>query len=172
MGSPNPNYGSGVFRRRLHWCASKGLVEVELEDSNHGFRLQLHHDGKQIIGVTVDPVRFPFTTCPEAIRGVQHIIGQSLENAAETTTALREQLPQANNCTHMVDMSLLAAAHVHDVGSERLYDIAITDECDGVTHARIDCDGQRVHEWLIRAHSIEAPAELVGKQTSKGRTNC
>jgi hypothetical protein len=168
MGSPNPGYGSGVFRRRLHWRALEGLVEVELEDSNHGFRLQLHHDGRQITDVTVEPVRFPFTTCPEAMRGVQHIIGRSLENAAETTTALREQLPQANNCTHMVDMSLLAAAHVHDVGSERFYDIAVADECDDVTHARIDCDGQRIHEWSIRAHNIETPAELAGKPVMRG----
>ncbi len=169
MGSPNPNYGSGVFRRRLHWRATQGLVEVELEDSNHGFRLRLHHelcnDRRQIVEVAVDPVRHPFTTCPEAVNSVRKIIGLPL---VDSTALLRERLKPGDNCTHMIDMALLAAAHVDDIGAERLYDIAIVDERDGVTQAHIDCDGQRVHTWAVREHALISPTELAGRPVMRG----
>lgn len=164
MGSPNPNYGSGVFRRRLHWRATEGLVEVALEDSNHGFRLRLRHDGSRIVAVEVEPVRYPFTTCPEAVRGVQRIVHLPLADAA----ALRERLPGGENCTHMIDMALLAAAHAGDAGAERFYDIAVADERNGVTQARIECDGHLVHEWAVRVHTIDQPAELAGKPVMRG----
>jgi hypothetical protein len=167
MGTPNPNYGSGVFRRRLHWRALPGRVEAALEDSNHGFRLCLRHDGSHIVAVEAEPVRYPFMTCPEAVRSVQHIVGLELGAVA----AQRDSLPQPGNCTHLIDMALLAAAHAGDAGSpitERFYDIAVTDECDGVTQARIECGGQKVHDWTIRAHTIEQPAELAGKPAMRG----
>lgn len=164
MGLPNPGYGAGIFRRRLRWRAMAGWVEVELEDSNHGFRLRLHHDGRRITGVDVDPVRYPFTTCPEASLAVKRIVGASLVDAAK----LRESLPGGENCTHMADMALIAAAHAVDVGMERLYDIAVNDERDGVTTARLECDGELLYEWRVRANAIESPAELAGRPLMRG----
>ncbi len=164
MGKPNPDYGSGIFRRRLHWRALPGRVEVALEDSNHGFRLQLAHDGQRITQVFAEPLRFPFTTCPEAVAQVQVLLGLELTAVAEQRAAL----PQATNCTHLIDMALLAAAHAADVGTERLYDIAVTDECEGITQARIACDGQLVHEWAIRAHVIETPPSFAGRPAMRG----
>ena len=164
MGSPNPSYGSGVFRRRLHWHATEGLVEVGLEDSNHGFRLRLRHDGSRVVAVDVEPVRYPFTTCPEAVRSVLRIVDLPFGDVA----ALRERLPGSDNCTHLIDMALLAASHAGDIGKERFYDIAVADERDGMTQARIECDGHLVHDWAIRAHTIEQPAELAGKPVMRG----
>lgn len=175
MGAPNPHYGTGVFRRRLRWRALSGRVEVELEDSNHGFCLTLHHDGEKITALDARPVRHPFTTCPEAVARVQRIVGLKVDD----TAALREQLPQADNCTHLVDMALLAAGHAAGAlpplpdpmlpgDGWRLYDIAVVDECEGVTQASIRCDDQCVHDWAIRAHVIEAPADLAGKPAMRG----
>ena len=164
MGTPNPDYGSGVFRRRLHWQAVPGCVAVALEDSNHGFRLRLRHDGRQITAVEAEPVRHPFTTCPEAVSNVQQVTGLALADAA----ALRARLPQATNCTHLVDMALLAASHADDAGQARHYDIAVADERDGLTAARITCDGQAIHAWAIRNHAIETPAGLAGRPVMRG----
>lgn len=164
MGAPNPYYGSGIFRRRLHWRATEGLVEVEIEDSNHGFRFRLRHDGSRIVGLSVDPVRYPFTTCPEATHAVERIVGLPLADVA----GLRERLPGSGNCTHMIDMALLAASHAGDSGQECVYDIAVFDERDGVTQARIECNGQLVHAWSIRAHTIEQPSVLAGKPVMRG----
>lgn len=164
MGKPNPNYGAGVFRRRLRWQAQPGCVAVELEDSNHGFRLQLHHDERQITRVVAEPVRHPFTTCPEAVVNVQQITGLLLRDVA----AQRTRLPQATNCTHLVDMALLAASHAHDAGQARHYEIAVEDEKDGLTVAHISCDEQTIHAWTIRNHTLETPTELAGKPVMRG----
>ena len=166
MGKPNPDYGKGIFRRRLQWQTLPGCVEVALEDSNHGFRLRLSHDGQRITQVTAEPVRFPFTTCPEAVANVQALVGLELADVAAQRTAL----PQPGNCTHLIDMALLAAAHAQEQesGQQRLYDIAVTDEQEGLTHARILCDGQLVHDWFIRTHLIESPDELAGRSVMRG----
>ena len=166
MGAPNPQYGTGIFRRRLRWRAEEGRVEVELEDSNHGFCLTLHHAAGRITAIDARPVRHPFTTCPEAVANVQRIVGLSFAD----TAALRERLPQADNCTHLVDMVLLAAGHAAGAGQTgwRLYDIAVVDEREGITQASIQCDGQPVHDWAIRAHVIEAPAVLAGRPAMRG----
>lgn len=183
MGLANPDYGKGVFRRRLHWQARAGCVAVALEDSNHGFKLQLHHDGRQITRIEAQPLRHPFTTCPEAVGNVQHIIGLALSDVA----AQRARLPQASNCTHLVDMALLAASHATDgangvdgtndanstddpeTAPQRLYDITIDDEnTEGLTRARICCDGEQVHDWLIRQHQVVAPADLAGQPVMRG----
>lgn len=164
MGQPNPNYGTGAFRRRLRWWTAEGRVDVELEDSNHGFRLSLHHDGQRITDVTVDPVRYPFTTCPEAVRAVERIVGIGLDDPVK----LRERLPGGENCTHMADMALIAAAHARHLGMERRYDMTITDERDGVTQARIECDGEALFEWWVRANAIESPVALAGRPVMRG----
>lgn len=164
MGKPNPDYGSGIFRRRLHWRAMQGHVEVALEDSNHGFRLRLTHDAQRITQLSAEPLRFPFTTCPEAVASVQVLVGLELTAVTEQRAAL----PQATNCTHLIDMALLAAAHAADTGTERLYDIAVADERDGVTHARITCGEHIVHDWTIRAHLIETPSALAGRPAMRG----
>lgn len=164
MGQSNPGYGTGVFRRRLRWRATAGCVDVELEDSNHGFRLRLCHDTQRITEVAVDPVRYPFTTCPEASRSVECIVGMTLDDAVK----LRERLPGGENCTHMADMALIAVAHARDLGIERLYDIAVEDERNGVTQARIQRDGELVFEWLVRANIIESPKALAGRPLMRG----
>lgn len=164
MGTPNPNYGTGVFRRRLHWRATAVGVFVALEDSNHGFRLQLQHNGQRITQIVAEPLRFPFTTCPEAVANVQGLVGLELTAVA----AQRQALPQPVNCTHLIDMALLAAAHAPDVGMDRLYEIAVMDEREGLTHARIECDGQCVHDWTIRDHLIVVPAILAGQPVMRG----
>ncbi|MBP9712594.1 MAG: DUF2889 domain-containing protein [Sterolibacterium sp.] len=164
MGTSNPNYGTGVFRRRLHWRATAGGVFVAMEDSNHGFRLQLAHDGQHITQIIAEPLRFPFTTCPEAVANIQALVGLELTAIA----AQRAALPQATNCTHLIDMVLLAAVHAPDVGMDRLYEIAVTDEREGITQARITCDGQQMHDWAIRAHVIETPHVLAGRPVMRG----
>ena len=53
MAKPNPDYGKGVFRRRIFVRGEPGVVKVELEDGNHGFRVRLAHDGETVTDLTV-----------------------------------------------------------------------------------------------------------------------
>ena len=160
----NPNFGGGVFRRRLRLTVGAGVVAVDLEDGNHAFRLRLSHDGQHILAVAVGMVRNPYVTCPETVASLRALNGQPLVDVA----ALRKLLPPRRNCTHLTDMVLLAAEHATEAGLRRQYDVAVDDEKDGVTRARIACDGQPVHDWLIAAHAVTAPAAFAGNAMMRG----
>ena len=80
MANPNPLYGTGIFRRRIHLRADGNTVAVELEDGNHGFRIVLRHDGEQVTDICMDALRHPFNTCPEAISPLRRIVGHRLDS--------------------------------------------------------------------------------------------
>ena len=166
MAKPNPLYGTGVFRRRIHLRADDHTVAVELEDGNHGFRIVLRHDGEQVSGIDVDAVRHPFNTCPEAVDPLQRIVGQRLDISAQT---LRDRLVPGDNCTHLFDMAALAITHAGCSGTELEYDMAVEDEVDGrASRVEISRDGRSVHAWQVQAHHIVAPAALAGLPMMRG----
>jgi hypothetical protein len=162
----NPAYGGGAYRRRLRMRASNGRVDVELEDSNHAFCLHLQHNCMYVTQVVAETRRYPFVTCAEAVARLQPLVGADLRTDG---AALRQRLPQGANCTHLHDMALLALSHAAEVpGFGRLYDIVVKDECDGLTEARIDCDGKPVHVWHIRSDTVAEPLEHAGKPMKRG----
>lgn len=160
----NPDYGSGVFRRRVRVRPADGAVSVDIEDSNHAFRLVLRHHGARIVAVESEAVRYPFTTCSEAQQSLQRLVGQSIDSAAQ----LREILEPRLSCTHLSDMAGLALTSAMDDQHERLYDIAVEDERDGRTRARIYRNDVCVHDWQITNHSIVGPAEHAGQTVMRG----
>lgn len=162
----NPAYGSGVYRRRLRLRAATGRVDVDLEDSNHGFCLHLLHDGQRVTQVEAEVRRHPFVTCVEASERLQPLLGMDLQIDA---AALRQRLPQGANCTHLHDMAMLALAHSWDQpGFVCIYDISVADERDGLTAARIDCDGEQVHAWQVCSDALAEPLEYAGKPMKRG----
>ena len=170
MAKPNPLYGTGIFRRRIHLRADNNAVAVELEDGNHGFRIVLRHDGEQVSGIDMDALRHPFNTCPEALGPLQRIVGHRLDSAAQT---LRDRLVPGDNCTHLFDMAALAVSHAGCSGTELDYDMAVEDEVTGDETARaarveISCNGRSVHAWQVRAHHIVAPPALAGLPMMRG----
>lgn len=69
MGLPpitNPQYGRGVFRRRIRLIATAGRVRAAFEDVAHAMRLVLEHDGERITGITPEFRRVPLNVCPGA----------------------------------------------------------------------------------------------------------
>ncbi|MBV6417642.1 MAG: hypothetical protein CMLOHMNK_02372 [Steroidobacteraceae bacterium] len=162
---PNPDYGRGIFRRQVRIRAGVREVHVDLEDSNHAFRLVLRHDGERVTAIEPQYVRHPFTTCPESSRFlVATLVGRSLAGMPD----IRRALETRYSCTHVTDMTALALGHVDEAGFERLYDIAVDDEREGRTRARIRRDGQPVHEWIIARHAIVEPAALAGRPMMQG----
>jgi len=164
MLEPNPNYGGGIFRRRVRLRVAAREAHVDLEDSNHAFRLVPRHDGERITAIESDFVRHPFTTCPESGRSLERLVGGPLDGTLE----VRRVLETRSNCTHLTDMAALALAHVRRNGFERLYDIAVDDERDGRTRARIAGDGQPMHDWIIARHAIIEPQALAGRPMMQG----
>lgn len=161
---PNPNYGSGIFRRRLRLAVADGRVHVELEDSNHAFRLVVRHDEARITAVEPEPIRHPFTTCPDAGGYLQALVGRPLDGLPDP----RRMFETRVSCTHLTDMTALAVAHVRDNGLVRLFDMAVEDERDGRMRARIDCDGAPVHDWTVAQHAVVSPAAHAGQPLMQG----
>ena len=166
MIKPNPAYGSGVYRRRLRLRAAGGRVDVELEDSNHGFCLHLLHDGQRVTHVEAEVRRHPFVTCAEAPARLQPLLGMDLQIDA---AALRQRLPQGANCTHLHDMAMLAVAHAgKPSGFVRLYDISVDDERAGLTAMRVACDGEPVHAWQVSNDAVAEPLAHAGRPMKRG----
>ncbi|MDY0067051.1 MAG: DUF2889 domain-containing protein [Steroidobacteraceae bacterium] len=164
MSRPNPSYGQGVFRRRVRITVRANEAHVDLEDANHAFRLALRHDGERITALEPEFVRHPFTTCPESGRHLAALVGRPLEELRRLRRAVETRL----SCTHVMDMTALALAHVGEREFARLYDVAVEDERAGCTHARVVCDGRPVHEWVIARHMIVQPSALAGRPMMQG----
>ena len=84
----NPNYGEGIFRRRIRLTAIPGSgtqpdIFGELEDTQHGFRTRIEHDGEKVTAIHGDPVRYPVSTCPGALGPLQELVGVVLGTSAE-----------------------------------------------------------------------------------------
>lgn len=164
--TPNSAYGRGVYRRRLRLRVAKRRVDVELEDSNHGFCLHLLHDRQRVLKADAEVIRHPFITCVEAAERLQPLVGIDLQI---DSAALRQRLPQGANCTHLHDMALLALAHAGEPpGFVRLYDISVDDERAGLTAMRIDCDGEPVHAWQVKNDAMVEPLEHAGRPVKRG----
>ena len=164
MLGPNPNYGTGIFRRRVRLTVAARQANVDLEDSNHAFRVVLRHDGERITSIEPDFVRYPFTTCPESGRYLGAVVGQPLDGTPDVRLTIETRL----RCTHLTDMTALALAHVREAGLARLYDIAVDDEREGRMRGRVGCDGQPVHDWVVAGHAVTAPAAYAGRPMLRG----
>lgn len=162
---PNPDYGTGIFRRRIRLVSTGIQVQADLEDCNHAFRLTLSHDGEIITAISAQPIRFPFNTCPDALANLQGFIGCAL---SASVPEIRQFVRPEQNCTHLYDLATLALAHAMRNGVARQYDVAIPDEQDGVLSVEVSCDGIPQHSWQIRKREIIFPQQLAGKPIMKG----
>lgn len=165
LGEVNPDYGSGVYRRRVRLVKQAQQVVAELEDTTHAFRLVLSHDDGVVTAISAQPIRFPFDSCPGAVARLQPLVGCAL---ATDAVALREILEPGQNCTHLYDLAQLALAHAVRPGRERIYDIVVPDELEQGTNVEVSCDNNTVHAWTVRSDYIVAPAEFAGKPLKRG----
>lgn len=143
------------FRRRVRVDARPGRVAAMLEDDVHCLSVILRHDGAVVTAVEPVFARAPWNTCPGALaKLVETFAGLPLAEV----TARREK---KQNCTHLHDMAVLAAAHAGDIGSFD-YDIIATDPDAGVRLLEIRRDGRLVHAWTERDGVLTAPPEIAG----------
>jgi len=67
----NPNYGAGIFRRRIALTRNDSHIDVRLEDCNHAFQLKLFHNDGHVTDIQARAIRHPLSTCPGAADGVR-----------------------------------------------------------------------------------------------------
>jgi len=163
--SPNPNYGSGVFRRRIRLTNEAGTVRGELEDCNHGFRVVLKHDGVQVTAAAMQALRIPLNTCGEAARPLAMIVGCPL---GVSWAEYSKRLPPPANCTHIHDLTWWALCHARRPDAIRQYDIAVTDETERPSECTVHRNGELVHHWQAAQARTVAPVEIADRPLFRG----
>lgn len=161
----NPDYGKGIYRRRVRLENHPQQVVAELEDLSHGFRLSLSHDGHCVTDISAQPIRYPFDTCPGAVAQLKPLLGCALDT---DSGGFRRILDPGQNCTHLYDLTLLALAHAGRDSKSRVYDITVPDERDDGAMIELRCDSILLHQWRVRQHRIVEPSELAGKSMQQG----
>lgn len=162
---PNPRYGHGAYRRRIHLTGMAGKVEVALEDDYHAFRLTLRHDGDQIVAVEAESLRVPANTCTEAPALLTGFVGQALTADRER---FRSYAEPRSHCTHLYDLLWLACAHALRPPGTRSYDVVVPDANGASGTASIARDGETVHDWTIDRASVLAPPQVAGLPLMRG----
>lgn len=151
------------FWRRLRVTPADGAVCSQLEDDFHCMSVTVHHrDG---FAVSIEPQihRAPWTTCP----GAEATLTQTFRDLPLSKFA--EQAGQKRqNCTHLFDLAVLAAAHAAD-SETQIYDILVSDPVAGERSAEIRRNGELVLHWKDKAFVLSWPEELAGQRLDKLR---
>ncbi|HEX7858007.1 MAG TPA: hypothetical protein VF503_30365 [Sphingobium sp.] len=151
------------YRRRFLVTPAADRVTAALEDDYHCMAVTLVHDGQSVTAVEPVMERAPWTTCPGApLKLVDTFTGVALADVA----ARGEK--QAN-CTHLHDLTLLAAAHWQDTEPTR-YDIVVSDHENGRNAAEIHRNGTLVHHWeMAGGFEMIVPEAVAGQNLMKLR---
>lgn len=144
------------YRRRIRIEPLPGAVLAMLEDDMHCLGVILRHDGERVLAVESETERMPWNTCPGAAEKlVETFEGQPLSEV----TARREK---KQNCTHLHDMAVLAAAHALDTAG-LTYEVFASDPVDGERVLEVRRDGVSLHRWIERDGLLAEPEEIAGK---------
>lgn len=144
------------YRRRILVTPESGQCTAALEDDYHAMAVTLLHDGVVITSLTGEMARVPWTPCP----GAADMIARTFTGVALDAVVSRGE--KRINCTHLYDLTLLAAAHAQE-GEAILYDIAVCDQVDGVVRSEIRRNGETVLTIAHEADVVSVPAAVAGR---------
>ena len=144
------------YRRIIRIEPAPGAVLAMLEDDMHCLAVILRHAGERVLEVEPDTHRMPWNTCPgAAAKLVETFAGQPLAEV----TARRDK---KQNCTHLHDLAVLAAAHALDTQGV-CYEVFASDPVDGVRLLEVRRDGLCSQCWTERGGVLAEPAAIAGK---------
>jgi hypothetical protein len=162
----NPEYGKGVFRRRIRLERHINHVHGALEDSHHGFQVRVFFEDNRVTEIKPQFMRVPFTSCDSADQPLRNLLGAAIDSNMTELVAIAQPL---NNCTHLLDLTLLTIAHTQRPETVVQYDVAITDAMDGISQLKVWRNNKLIHDWQSQqAMQLSAPAELAGKPLFMG----
>jgi hypothetical protein len=162
---PNPDYGTGVFRRRIRLQGEANKVLAELEDGSHAFRSTVYHDGHKVTAIEPEILRYPLTTCPGAAQPIQALVGTAL---TDSTLNISKAVNPRSNCTHLYDLSVLAIHHCLKGNTIKQYDIAVPDQLDAPIDVTIELNGKRLLSWAVKDWTITENGPLKGLSLHRG----
>jgi hypothetical protein len=150
------------FRRRIRITPGAMSAHGAVEDDYHCMAVTIHHDGRTATAIEPIMERAPWTICPGAIAMLQ----ATFTGVALADFAARGE--KRENCTHLHDLAILAAAHAED-RLPLVYDILVSDPIEGRRRVELRRNGTAVLEWVDARYVIVEPAELAGLRLDKMR---
>lgn len=140
-----PGFPDG-FWRVVELYPGPGRIVAGLEDNIHRFELAIDHDGTAILGCVSRAVRVPLSACPGASPHLDLTLqGMSL---AEVSAC-----DPAEQCTHLLDLAIAAAAHAGDAQPLR-FAMWVTDRKDGAATAILFRDGAETIRWHLNGTEL------------------
>jgi len=158
----NPDYGRGIYRRRLLFVSDDRSITAQVDDTHHSYWLTLDHDGARVTAIDGAFMRAPNTACPGAPAGLASLIGQPIDAPVSETLA---RLPAALNCTHLTDLACWSLAQT---GRSQLWEVVIPDQTAKPVWIEVLRDGSVVHRWQVADRHIVTPPHLAGRPIMKG----
>ena len=135
------------YRRRIRLVkVSPTRVWGGLEDDFHHFEVSIDHDGTHVTGLQMDAVRWPWTTCPDAGRPLQALVGMEL---SDRCTAVADVIDPRLNCTHQFDLAGLCVTHAVRDAPTRQYDVELPAPHEWTVTPRLWIDGGLTLEWTL-----------------------
>lgn len=162
---PNPDFGSGVCRRRVHIRREDRLVSASLCDPYHEMECSVRHDGAIVTAIEGRTHRIPTSSCPAAAAQLHEFVGAPLDTATGSFFANRRA---RRHCTHLFDLAVIAIRHAGMPSGRTTYDAVVPDELDRPVSASVARDGRLVHQWLIRSGRIVQPAAHADRPLGAG----
>lgn len=163
---PNPEYGSGIYRRRLRIKKTPDLVVADLLDDYHEMACTLHHDGANIVRIKSYLRRAPFSTCPGASAATTELVGLPLSISRK---ALYGGGRARRNCTHIFDLLGFAISQARSERWNTMLHFVVPDLSPEGSQVSVIQDGRTVLQWSTNAdETIVEPKEHAGRSLFGG----
>lgn len=161
----NPLYGTGTFRRRIHFVRNDQTAQISLFDDYHDMDLSISIAAARVTGISGEMRRYPKTTCRGAIAGLNALVGTPVSDAM--AGALR--MPAHEQCTHLRDLAGLCLSSVARNGPDYLAEISVTDKDDNERQEIvIEIDGKSRFCLVLINNIIVEPETASGKSIFGG----
>jgi hypothetical protein len=149
----------GAFTRRVVCMAQPGRVFAAIEDDFHHFYVEVGHDGRAVTGMSGRALRFPRSSCPNALSALQGFVGLGLD-------AVKTGLDASWQCTHAYELARLAIRHAGRQGRGgspvREYLVRVPDRVARRTRATLARDSVELLAWDIEGRSVVLPEPYAG----------
>lgn len=160
---PNPDYGSGVYRRLVRIAVTDRTTTASIDDTHHAMWVLLRHRNGVVTEVDAAIERGPATSCGGAPAALGAIKGMSIRATASEITA---RLVATDNCTHLGDLIRWAMRNTGRTSTE--YRINVPDDGAEPVWIEIRRDDRVVHRWLVNGDTIVGPAPFAGRPLLRG----
>jgi hypothetical protein len=161
----NPDYGTGIARRRIRLINTPGQVDATLCDIFHEMQCRVTHDGARVTAIEGKMLRIPTSLCCDAAAVLRELIGMPLQiSFAEIYAGGRAK----HHCTHLFDLAVLAIRHASRAETERVYDAVVPDETDAPVIVELARNNIPIHTWKVFQGNIIEPAAINGRPLLQG----